>query len=213
MMNISKACPQCGGTFYHFSQRKNKLICDTCGTVIQTEDERNADINYERNIALARQHLQVGNWEEAKRLIQPFCSSRPTDKQLYLMLLMAVTKGYTDYLVDNEAIRREAFEYWDKLVRLRCVNETMKRYARRRLQQINEEKCTMYTKIGIAVGVCILISLIAVCSLGAVSKEGFFVMLLAGVSWFYTVKFLKKISREAINIRSNNQRNDNNPFS
>lgn len=119
-MSVSWTCPHCGGISNHFSRSRNALVCDSCGTKIQTETERNADIDYERKLALARQHLLVGNWEEAKGLIKPFCSSRPADKQLYLMLLMAETKGYSDYLMNNESNRREAFGYWDKLERKRC---------------------------------------------------------------------------------------------
>lgn len=212
MMSVSWTCPQCGGISNHFSRSRNALVCDTCGSIVQTEAERTEDINYERKLALARQHLQVGNWEEAKRLIKPFCSSRPADKQLYLMLLMAVTKGYSDYLINNEASRREAFDYWDKLVRLGCVNETMKSYARNRLQYIHEERNILSAKRGIAIGISVLISFIAICLLSTGSSDGTFFLVLAVAAWIISVKYMQKLSRNINITRSNNQRNDN-PFS
>ena len=211
-MSVSWTCPHCGGTSNHFSRSRNALGCDTCGSIVQTEAERTEDINYERKLALARQHLQVGNWEEAKRLIKPFCSSRPADKQLYLMLLMAVTKGYSDYLINNEASRREAFDYWDKLVRLGCVNDTMRSYARNRLQYIHEEKNILSAKRGIAIGISVLISFIAICLLSTGSSDGSFFLVLAVAAWIISVKYMQKLSRNINIARSNNQRSDN-PFS
>ena len=212
MMSVSWTCPQCGGTSNHFSRSRNALVCDTCGSIVQTEAERNADINFERSLALARQHLQVGNWDEAKRLIKPFCSSRPADKQLYLMLLMAVTKGYSDFLIDNEMAQRESFDYWDKLARLGCINNAMRSYAGKRTQHINEERGILSAKKGIAIGISILISFIAVCLLGVESNDGSFFLFLAVVSWIVSVKYVQKLSRNAHIGRFNNQGSDN-PFS
>ena len=211
MMSASWTCPQCGGTSNHFSRSRNALVCDTCGSIVQTEAERKADIDFERSMALAGQHLRVGNWDEAKRLIKPFCSSRPADKQLYLMLLVAVTKAYSDYLVNNEASRREAFDYWDKLVRLGCVNETMKSYARRREQYIYEEKSILSAKRGIAIGISILVTFIAVCLLSTGSGAGSFFLVLAIVSWIISVKYMQKLSRNTMISRSNNHKSHN-PF-
>ena len=211
-MSGSWTCPHCGGTSNHFSRTRNALVCDVCGSIVQTDEERAADLNFERSMALARQHLQVGNWEEAKRLVKPFCSSRPADKQLYLMLLMAVTKGYSDYLIDNEISRNEASEYWDKLVRLGCVNETMKNYARRRLQYINDEKSILSAKKGIAIGISTLITFIAACILSTGNSDGSLFLVGAIVSWIVSFKYMKKISRNTGIVRSINQGSDN-PFS
>jgi len=210
-MSVSWMCPQCGGTTNHFSRARSALVCDTCGQVVQTEAERREDINYERTLSLARQHLQVGNWDEAKRLIKPFCSTRPTDKQLYLMLLMATTKGYSDLLVNNDAQRKEAAEYWDKLSRLGCINNTMKNYMRRRLQFINEENNIILAKKGVALGLSTLISIIALCMISASNDSGAFFIVLAIASWIISVKYIRRLSINHITAQLNKLDRDS-PF-
>lgn len=212
MMSESMGCPHCGGTTNHFSRSRNALICDTCGSIVQTDAERAADVTFERNMALARQHLQVGNWDEAKRLIKPYCSSRPADKQLYLMLLMTVTKGYSDYLISNDTNRREAYDYWDKLTRLNCINETMRNYARKRLKYVYEEKSIIATKKAIAISVSILFSFIAICLLGTGEGDGVFFAILAIGAWIFTGNWIKKLNHTGIFNRDKRTNTNGNPF-
>ncbi len=180
MANYS--CPHCGSVSYHFSHRRGAFVCDGCQRVILTDAEREANEKYERDKARAKQHLQVGNWREVTNLITPYLTSRPNDRELYLILLMAVTKDYSDYLLDNPAARADASSYWYKLDRLRCVNQVMRRYARKRQTYIAEEKSLLSAKIGILIGVCLLLTMITIC-LFCSGENGAAFLVFSIISW------------------------------
>lgn len=124
-------CPGCGATTYHYDPRTLRLVCDFCPTPVSSEAELQARLQFDRTVALARQHLTVGNYKECKNLIKPLTASYPADKQLYLLLLACSTESYTVTDFIDYAARAEAAGYWDKLERLNCVNGVMLDYARR----------------------------------------------------------------------------------
>lgn len=211
-MNANWICPYCGGTSYRFSSSRNALVCDVCKNIVQSETERAEQNEYERILGIAKQHLQVGNWDEAKRLLRPFCSSRPTEKMLYLMLLVAVTKNFTDYLMNDEDALEEAGLYWEKLQYLKCVNAAMVEYAQRRDQYIAERKSAFFSKSGIFCGISLFLWILGGCLCQAESGVGVVFILLAIISSYLTVKYIKKVSPWSNITRINADNKDGNPF-
>lgn len=163
MNGTGMRCPRCGGTDCEYVSRINAYVCNECDHRFRSEADRVADEDYERKKGFARQHLAVGNWYEVRNILQPLCSVRPSDKELYLMLLMAVTKGYSDMLLHSEGARMDAADYWEKLRHLHCINGTMRRYARKRQECISDEKQLDAAKISIAVGISVLVTFITAC--------------------------------------------------
>lgn len=191
-MNHGWTCPQCGGNSYHFSSSRGCMVCDTCGTEMWSEAERNEDLNYQKNMALARQHLKVGNWNEAKRLVLPYANSRPTDKQVYLILLAAVTKCYDDFLIEDPNARTEAAQYWEKLERLGCVNSAMVRYSQRRTDKVKALRTVIEGKRTAAIALDVIMVLV---TLGLImGGEGIAILfiILTAVVLTQTNKWLKK---------------------
>lgn len=191
-MNNSWICPVCGGNSQHFNSNRCCIVCDTCGTEVRSDAQRNEDISFQQNMALARQHLQVGNWDEVKRIVKPYTRTRPAEKQVYLYLLAATTKCFEDYLLDNPAADAEAAEYWDKLVRLGCVNSAMRSYLERRAEKVRarnfdfKDKCLILTIID-SVLTLITISMIMFC--GSIS---IIFIVLTIVGWVHTCKWIKR---------------------
>lgn len=189
-------CPQCGGHTNHFNRTVNGLVCDSCGMRVQSEAEREEDINFERSMVLARDHLRVGNWEEAKQLVMPFCESRPADKQLYLMLLVAVTKCFTDFLLNDYAKRKEAAGYWDKLERLGCVNSMMREYANQRIKRVNELRSVLSAKKRFAYGLCALLTFITICTVVIGGKLNIFSLIVTIIGWFIVLNWAKTVTNK-----------------
>ena len=129
-------CPYCGCGTNHYSAQRLAFVCDACGMPLRDERADQDRMAYDRTLALARENLTVGNWETSISLISPLCSQRPSDPQLYLILLAATTKNYTDFLIGNTAAQKQAAIYWDKLAALHCVNNAMVQYAQQRRQEI-----------------------------------------------------------------------------
>jgi len=191
-MSGSRICPRCGGSDYHFDRNAGVFICRSCGSRFLSAAEREADDEFERNKALARAHLEVGNWYDAKKLILPYCSSRPADKELYLMLLLAVTKGYDDLLINDHPAVREAAEYWDKLSRLHSVNAVMRAYALKRKDYICGEKRLAEAKAGVAAGISMLLTFITVCMLFAGWGGSCFLVVLSIAAWVICIMLFEK---------------------
>ena len=122
-------CPICGCTGRHYNESRMTIVCDQCGHSSDDETSAEERRSFDRAVAFAKEHLRVGNWTECKNLIQPFCYQNPNNAKLYLILLAAETKGYTDYIMEDNDSRRRARDYWDKLERLRSVNTVMRDYA------------------------------------------------------------------------------------
>ena len=132
-------CRMCGSRAYQFNPRSMRLACSECRSPISTAEEMKAKVQLEKTLAFAKQHLHVGNYSECRNLVLPLLDQYPADKRVYLMLLACSTKGYTDLHITDDEIRCEAAEYWDKLERLRCVNNAMIDYARRIRKRTNDE--------------------------------------------------------------------------
>lgn len=133
-------CPHCGCTSNHYSAQRLAFVCDACGTPMRDENAERNRMAYDRSIALARDNLAVGNWETCISQVSPLCSQRPSDPQLYLILLAAKTKNYSDFLIDNPTERQQASIYWDKLRSLHCVNNAMAQYSLRRKQELQRRR-------------------------------------------------------------------------
>lgn len=191
-MSDSWICLRCGCSSNHFSSSKGSLVCDSCGTEIRTEAERQEELNYQRNMALAKNHLKVGNWDEAKRIVKPYEHSRPADKQVYLYLLVATTKCFEDYLINNPVASEEAEIYWDKLSRLGCVNSEMVNYSERRAAKIRsiEEKFTAKKTLLITIDVVLSILTFSMMLCG--EEISVLLVILTIVAWVHSVKWINK---------------------
>ena len=123
-------CPVCGCPGRHYNETRMTIVCDQCGHSADDETSAESRRSFDRAVAFAKEHLRVGNFTECKNLIKPFCYDNPNNAKLYLLLLAAETKGYSDYFMDDDNSRHAARDYWDKLERLRSVNTVMRDYAR-----------------------------------------------------------------------------------
>lgn len=190
-MDSSWICPRCGGNTSHFSSARSCLVCDMCGTEVRTDAERNADIEFQRNMVLAKRHLKVGNWEEAKRIVKPYESTKPDEKQVYLYLLVAVTKCFEDLLIDNQAKNAEAIEYWDKLKRLGCINTAMLNYSKRREEKIRAMREELNAKRSAIIIINIIVSMIAFCMTVCCASVSSLFIILSIIGWVYSSKWLQ----------------------
>lgn len=157
------ACPICGCSSKHYSPQYIRDVCDQCGRPVQdaAADQRRQSLD--RTIAHAKDHLRVGNWDTCISLVEPLCSQAPADDRLYLILLAATTKGYTDYLLadSQSAAKSKAFTYWEKLYSLRVVNGVMQRYAaarRAELQRIRAKQWYRVAAILLGIGICLIVA-------------------------------------------------------
>lgn len=189
-MNENWICPQCGGSVVHFNSDKMVTECIFCGFEVKTEAERQADLDFQRNMAIARQNLRVGNWEEARKLVEPYEKSKPSDKQVYLILLAAVTKGYEDYLLDDPLDYYDAKVYWEKLRRLRCVNAVMQDYARRREALVLERKEKHLTISSVILIICGALTLTAVFVVLSGKWVAVFFIIAAILAWIIGLRWI-----------------------
>lgn len=203
-------CHVCGGTTKEYDPTQRCVVCLGCGTPV-SEVEQNERAGYERSKALARDHLRVGNWYEAKRLIEPLCSSRPADKELYLMLLCSVTKNLSDFLYEicDDSLREEAAKYWDKLEKLRCVTHLMKEYARKRNDYVRQTMEMYKCKRGLLILISILMSFITICMLLADSDIGLGMIGISAICW--VILYMWFVKNRRVNIIYY-QYSDRNPF-
>lgn len=191
----------CGCHSYHYSHNRRAMSCDMCGHMFKNEQQQEDDMNYDNCITLAREHLQVGNWETCKRMVKPLCSKRPADKQLYLILLAATTKGYEDYLFDNASERAEASEYWDKLTKLNCVNNAMREYANKRMQKKEEIRNQEVSFITLIICLCILTTIMTFVFALAESTFCGLMAVITIIGWIYGIKLIKKNHNPTIDLR------------
>lgn len=205
-MNNNWRCPQCGCNSYHYSHTRGNKVCDQCGHVIMSTQQMEENIAYDRNIALAKEHLRVGNWDDCIRLVKPLCAKRPADKQLYLILLASITKGYEDFLFCDTNRRKEACEYWRKLINLRCVNGAMKEYALRRRKKEEEMRNRDIAIIMCIIGVCLFVTLLAV----TVWNNAFFNILLV-IGWVAVLRWIC-IGYDWVKLTKTKNPQSQNPF-
>lgn len=190
-MSMTWICPTCGSSEKRFSAERGCEVCRQCGREVLTDAEYEANVAYQKTILLAKEHLRVGHWDTVRKMIEPFCANRPSEKQLYLMLLMAVTKGYEDFLLDDPSGRQAAERYWDHLERLNCINGAMADYAMRRRSILNANKASFESKKTILLIACLTITLMAFCTLISECDVGVLFLILAIAGWFCFFKLKK----------------------
>ena len=206
------SCPFCGANRNHFNTERNVLVCDTCGNEVQTEFEAGLQLKYEKDIALARQHLKVGNWNDAKRIISPYCVTRPADRLIYLLLLDAVTKQYTDYLLDNSPAKKEAAGYWDKLERLGCVNNVMIDYSNARIDHMERVKSVNARIMMFCIVLSSIVSLVDLCMIMAGTSGSLIFFLLSALGWYMSYRYYNKIKDKSSGLICNEEYSLTNPF-
>lgn len=191
-MSTIWVCPRCGCNSNHFSSSKCSLVCDSCGTEVKTEVERQEELNFQRNMALAKNHLKVGNWDEAKQIVKQYERSRPADKQVYLYLLVATTKCFEDYLIEDSVACQEAEVYWDKLTRLGCVNSAMRNYADDRAAKLKLIKDKFIAKKTLFVTISIVLTILAFLTVICGKIISIFFIVLAIIGWIHSYNWIKK---------------------
>ena len=153
-------CPICGCPTRHYNQARMTIVCDQCGYSADDETSAEDRRSFDRAVAFAKEHLRAGNYTECKNLIQPFCYQNPNNAKLYLILLAAETKGYSDYIMEDNDSRHRARDYWDKLERLRSVNTVMREYAReanaKKKARINSKRSGLFFIIPLTLGAVFL---------------------------------------------------------
>ncbi len=191
-MSTIWVCPRCGCNSNHFSSSKCSLVCDSCGTEVKTEVERQEELNFQRNMALAKNHLKVGNWDEAKQIVKQYERSRPADKQVYLYLLVATTKCFEDYLIEDSVACQEAEVYWDKLTRLGCVNSAMRNYADDRAEKLKLIKDKFIAKKTLFVTISTVLTILAFLTVICGKIISIFFIVLAIIGWIHSYNWIKK---------------------
>lgn len=129
---MDRVCSRCGGSSFHYNRSRVRMECDTCGTPVSDPQREQQLMQFDQACSQAMGHLTAGNWEDALQLLQPLLRQYPTEKRLYLAVLRAATKDFTDIAMANAANRHIASEAWDRLVRLNGVTGAMIRYGRQR---------------------------------------------------------------------------------
>lgn len=196
-MDNSWICEECGGKSSHFNSSRGCLVCDICGAEVRSKDELNANIVFQKDMALARQHLKVGNWDEAKRIVKPYENSRPAEKQVYLYLLVATTKCFEDFLLDDPVADSEAAKYYDKLKRLGCVNSAMINYAKRRSERIKTIKNDLSRKRLIIIVINAIINIVTLILLAYGEEISVLFVILSVVGWVHSSRWLRTIKKKS----------------
>ena len=203
-------CSVCGCSTNHYSSERRRLVCDSCGNeIVSAEDERR-QLHYLQTVDKAKDNLRVGNWDTAKNLIYPLLNDYTCDKALYLILLAAVTKGYSDYMLGdaNKSRRAEAATLWDKLSRLNGVNSAMVEYANSRATVIASIWEKAKNRILLAVFLVIL---------GIVIASAFYIALPTIIMLAFAILLVKKaidleVGDVFTEMRKRKKNHSGNPF-
>ena len=105
--------------------------CDGCGAPVDFQSEVQREERYFSAVSQADAHLTVGNWAQAVGLLSPLLQDNPGDSQLYLKLLRAATKDYSDFALEDNSMKTLAASCWSKLTRLNVFTPDMREYSRR----------------------------------------------------------------------------------
>lgn len=140
-------CSRCGCSSFHYNRSRMQMECDSCGTPVYDPQQVQQLMQYDRTYSQAMSHLTAGNWGQAIALLKPLTSQYPTEKKLYLAILRAATRDFSDIEMVNTANRVAASEAWNKLVRLNGVTGEMMRYGRQRYEKHKEELNRQKNKI------------------------------------------------------------------
>lgn len=140
-MNEPRICRRCGGRHFRYDPRQMAEVCVLCRTPVDTAQRAQLD----RSLALAQEHLRVGNWSEAASTLTSLTSQTPGDVRLYYGLLRAYTHDFSD--VELSSGRVAAADAWDKLVRLGSLSPEMAQYKRRYLETHKKEFLKQRRKI------------------------------------------------------------------
>ena len=144
---MDRVCTRCGCSSFHYNRSRMRMECDSCGTPVYDPQQVQQLMEYDRTYSRAMSHLTAGNWEQTIGLLRPLMSQYPTEKRLYLAVLRAATRDFTDIGMENMVNRATASEAWDKLIRLNGITGEMLRYGRRRYEKHREELSKQRTKI------------------------------------------------------------------
>lgn len=158
---MERICSRCGGSSFHYNRSRMRMECDVCGTPASDPQQEQQLMQFDRACSQAMGHLTAGNWDEALQLLQPLLHQHPTEKRLYLAVLRAATKDFTDIAMANAASRHIASEAWDRLVRLNGVTGAMIRYGRQRYALHRRELLRQRTKLLAWIFAAALCSLLA----------------------------------------------------
>ena len=126
---MTQVCIRCGCSSFHYNRTRLRMECDSCGRPVYDAQKEAQLEQYDRAYTQAMGHLCAGNWSQTISILKPFWEQYPTEKKLYLGVLRAATRDFTDLSMLTDSERTAASEAWDKLVRLQGVSREMIRYA------------------------------------------------------------------------------------
>ncbi len=130
IINHSIKCPYCGGLGGYSSIDRN-VSCAFCGHVFDALNIWENMKEHDDKMFLAGEHIKAGNWDEVIKVLTPISSLKyPADQRIYIYLLTAATKGFTDYELLDYSKRRLAADSWDNLSNLNSITSEMKCYSR-----------------------------------------------------------------------------------
>ena len=184
-------CPQCGCQTYHYNRNRVRLECDSCGHPVDNEQDVQRQMQYDRSLRMAKEHLRAGNWESALSQLNALTSQRPADRELYRLIFQAATHDYQDLEMADTGRRRVASDAWDKLARLQGLTDPMVRYGQRR-------EAARFERLMMRRNQIIRLTVLSACAflLGMVllhAEAGFgaFVMICAGGGGIYNLVGMK----------------------
>lgn len=132
---MAQYCLHCGGTSFHYNSGRMRMECSSCGTPLNEYALQEQQMQYDRMYSQAMSHLLAGNWDQTISQLKPLTNQYPTDKKLYIALLRATTRDFSDIEMQDSNKRAIASDSWDKLVRLRGVTSDMIRYGMNRYER------------------------------------------------------------------------------
>ena len=98
---MSYTCPSCGETA--IVRRNGLLQCARCGAPAQFFSPEE-ELGYEQNMERGRALLRARRYDEAAPVFRQIRQSRPGSVQAYLCLAEALTRGYSNFADNDEAL-------------------------------------------------------------------------------------------------------------
>lgn len=206
---MSWVCSRCGSRSYHYNRQRIQNICDDCGHPIVDLQREQQMMQYDRAYDVALQHLRAGNWMQSITQLQALINQYPADVRLYKALLQAATKDYSDYEMQDENLRSNASNAWNKLVRLASIDSSMINYSRSKYIKYRQEIQAQSNRVTFwifASGLSIVIAVLF--SHASFNIFSFFLVIAASISLYKLYKLspimtLKRQLEKTVDLKEN----------
>lgn len=173
-------CPYCGCSSSHYNSSRIRMECDLCGYPVSEDVDAESRMRRDRTFLQIQKHLRVGNWQKVISLVRPLTEEDPTNKELYVFILRAATKDFSDDMMDT-SMRTIASDAWDKLERLNGITSQMRGYSndclKKKIDELENKKALLYIWVVAVVCCCFF----GFCCFG--SNDVFAGLLLIGIGF------------------------------